>query len=220
MSRKVWSPSETDLLRRSYPHFKTSDLAEVFSCSVSQIYTKAALLGLCKSAAYHDSSSSGRIKSGSNVGLNGRFKPGIRPWNKGMKGLDIGGHETRFKPGHRVGRAAELYQPIGTERISKDGYLQRKVNDDMPLQKRWRAVHLLVWEAEHGPLPAGYAVVFRDGDKRNISLENLEMISRAELMRRNTVHNLPPEIKAVVDLKRHITRKINFMERSRDERHQ
>ena len=103
----------------------------------------------------------------------------------------------------------ERYKPIGTERVTIDGYLERKINDDMPLQKRWRAVHIVHWEQVNGPLPAGHALVFRDGNKRNICLENLELLTRAELMRRNSCHNHGPEIAELVRLRAIITRQIN-----------
>lgn len=207
------------MLRRLYPHVASAKLAELFGCGVTAIYRKAEKLGLRKSDDFLKSPAGGRLRPGSEVGLSGRFRPGHNTWNKGMKGLDIGGKATRFQPGHRGGKAAEIYKPIGTERVSKDGYLERKIHDGMPLQSRWRAVHLLVWEEANGPLPASHAIAFKDGNKRNTALDNLECISRAELMRRNTVHNLPPELKEVVQLKGAINRKITYMER-RDEQHQ
>ena len=126
-----------------------------------------------------------------------------------MKGVNFGGRETQFKPGHLSGRAAQNIKPIGFERVSKDGYLERKINNDMPLQKRWRAVHLLIWEAANGPLPKGHAVAFKDGNKRNLVLDNLELVPRTELMRRNTFHQYGPEIAQVVRLRGAITRQIN-----------
>ena len=59
-------------------------------------------------------------------------------------------------------------------------------------------MHLLVWRAAHGPAPAGHAVIFRDGDKRNVALSNLECVSRAENMRRNSIHRYPPELKKTI----------------------
>lgn len=138
----------------------------------------------------------------------GSFLPGKPAWNKGMKGISLGGEAGWFKPGHRAGRAEELYQPIGTERISRDGYRQRKVNDDMPLHKRWRGVHLIEWEAVNGPLPEGRVITFRNGDKTDCRLENLVCIHRRELMQRNTVHNYPPELRQVIRLKGAISRRI------------
>ena len=59
-------------------------------------------------------------------------------------------------------------------------------------------VHLLVWEAAHGPIPAHHAIIFLDGDKKNITLGNLELVTRTELMRRNTIHNRGPEIAQLI----------------------
>ena len=187
--------------------------------SIERVYSKANLMGLKKSEAYLASPAACRLRRGDNIGAEFRFKPGQKVWNKGMKGLHIVGEATQFKPGHRGGRAAEIYQPIGAERISKDGYLQRKINDDMPLQKRWRGVHLIVWEAVNGPLPIGHAIVFRNGDKRDIRLDNLELVTRAELMRRNSYHtNYPPEVRRVIQLRGALNRKINRI--SREELHE
>lgn len=144
----------------------------------------------------------------------GRFVPGQKSWNKGKKGIDMGGrsHETRFKPGHRGGKAAELLQPIGAERIV-DGYLQRKVNDDMPLHKRWKFVHLIVWEQVNGPVPDGHVIVFRNKDRSDIRIENMECITRRELMARNTVHNYPEELRQVIRLKGAISKRITTLSR-------
>lgn len=208
--RHRWTESEIGLLARLYPDTPSVEIAKQLDMSIDRIYSKANLLGLKKSAAYLESPAACRLRRGDNVGAGSRFKPGQQAWNKGLKGLHIGGEATQFKPGNRSGRAVEIYQPIGAERISKDGYLQRKVNDDMPLQKRWRGVHIVVWEEANGPLPAGHAIVFKDRNKKNIALGNLELVTRAELMRRNSYHmNYPKEVAQLVQLRGAITRQIN-----------
>lgn len=212
MSRHVWITEQEALLTKLYPDTVTEMLAQQLGLTASQVYGKAKKMGLKKSPAFLSSPEAHRLD-----GLKGaatRFSKGHETWNKGMKGLDIGGHETRFKPGHRSGKAAELYQPIGSERISKDGYLQRKVNDDMPLQKRWRGVHIIVWEEANGPLPEGHAVTLKDGNKQNTDLENLELVSRAELMRRNTVHNYPKPVAELIQLRGALKRKLNRLEKN------
>jgi hypothetical protein len=125
--------------------------------------------------------------------------------------------ETQFKRGERRGVAVRLYKPIGSERISKDGYLERKVNDGLPLQKRWRAVHLILWESVNGPLPRGHAVAFKNGDKADIRIDNLELITRRELMARNTVHNLPKPVAQAVQLLGALRRQINRRTRDHEE---
>lgn len=204
-----WTDEEKAALRIQYPNMLTADIAEQMGLTVRTIYNMAAQMGLKKSEAYLASPAACRLRKGDGVGAATRFKPGQHSWNKGMKGLNLGGIETQFKPGHRGGKAAELYQPIGTERISKDGYIQRKINDDMPLQRRWRGVHIINWEAVNGPLPKGHALVFKDGNKQNTAVENLELLSRAELMRRNSYHtNYPKEVAQIVQLRGAITRQI------------
>ena len=73
-------------------------------------------------------------------------------------------------------------------------------------------MHLILWESVHGPVPPSHAVAFRDGNKQHIALDNLELITRAELMRRNTIHNYPKEIAQLVQLRGAITRQINRKE--------
>ena len=78
------------------------------------------------------------------------------PWTKGRKlPFNEASARTQFKPGVRQGRATALYKPIGSERISGEGYVERKIHDGMPMQSRWRAVHLLRWEQAHGPCRTG-----------------------------------------------------------------
>lgn len=120
------------------------------------------------------------------TGRTGQFVQGQPSHNKGMKGFCAPGSEKGwFKKGERRGVATKLYKPIGTERTSKDGYLERKIHDGMPLQSRWRAVHLIRWEAVNGPIPKGQALKCLDGDKANTDPSNWEAVPRALLPRLN-----------------------------------
>jgi len=213
-ARHFWTDSETALLRERYPHEPTAALAAHFGLSLRQIEAKAVRLRLLKSRAYLDSPAANRLRRGDNVGAEYRFKPGFTPWNKGTKGLQLGGVATRFKPGRgRDGRAAAVYQPIGSE-VTRDGYLYRKVTDEGPMHRRWKPVHVIVWEAANGAVPAGHVLAFRDGHAAHCVLENLELITRRQLMARNTVHNLPPALVEVIRLRSVLERKINRTERN------
>jgi hypothetical protein len=120
------------------------------------------------------------------TGRTGCFVKGQTPHNAGQKGCAAPGSEKGwFKPGVRQGVATALYKPIGTERMSKCGYLERKVNDDLPLQRRWRAVHLVEWEAVNGPTPKGHALKCLDGNRLNTDPANWVSIPRALLPRLN-----------------------------------
>lgn len=205
--KAVWTPEMIATLRAEYSDVRTQDLAERLGVTPYQVYGKAWKLGLRKSEAFLASPVARRLNGV--VGGATRFVKGQRPWNYGMKGLDIGGVSHRFVKGERQGRAVALYQPIGAERVTYEGYRQRKVNDDLPINKRWRSVHVLLWEEAHGPIPTGHALVFRDGDKTHITLDNLELITRAELMRRNSCHRYGEEIAKLIQLRGALTRQIN-----------
>lgn len=208
-----WSEDRLDTLRRFYADFKTEDLACILGLRTGQVYAKAKQLGLAKSEAYLASPAACRLRRGDNVGIEYRFKKGQAVWNKGMKGV-VGVQEacrgTQFKPG----QSPHNTLPIGSTKLDKDGTLLRKVsNASGNNSKRWRAVHELVWVEANGPLPPKHIVVFRPGMRTNvlaeITLDRVECISLAENMKRNTRHNLPPELNEVVQLRAVLTRQIN-----------
>jgi len=88
--------------------------------------------------------------------------------------------------------------------MSRDGYLERKVSDDRSIQpaRRWVAAHRLVWEAAHGPVPAGHIVRFKPGMHttvaEQITVDRLELYSRAANMAQNSIHNYPVPVKSLI----------------------
>jgi hypothetical protein len=125
------------------------------------------------------------------TGRSGRFEKGMIPPNKGMRcapgtgGRHPNAQRTHFKKGERKGRAARLYKPIGAERISKDGYRERKVHDGLPMQSRWQTVQRIEWEAAHGLVPEGMVLKCRDGNKLNTEPSNWQLVPRAIIPRLN-----------------------------------
>jgi len=113
--------------------------------------------------------------------------------------------ETQFKPGVPSHR----YMPVGSTRLI-EGYVYRKVSDvpKVPYTVNWKPEHMLVWTRVNGPIPPGHAITFRDGDRTNTRIENLALISRRELMARNTVHNLPPALRSTIQLLGALNRQI------------
>ena len=110
-------------------------------------------------------------------GLTGQFEKGIIPWNKGMKGLQIGGKETQYKKGDKPAN----WVPIGSERINGDGYVDVKVADGQKW-KNWKGKHILIREKHNGPVPEGYVVIFGDMNNRNFDINNLILVSRKQLL--------------------------------------
>ncbi|WP_375191828.1 HNH endonuclease signature motif containing protein [Marinobacter sp.] len=188
-----WTVQHDAWLRDLYPDTPNKTIAKIMGRSEAAVDNRAVKLGLVKSPEYLATKP-------------GCFKPGLKPWNKG-KPFNPGGRsaETRFKKGHNP----HNWCPIGHERVSKDGILERKVTDTGVTKADFVPVHVLVWEAEHGPVPEGHIVIFKDGDRRNFDPSNLECISRAENMRRNTVHRLPKEVALTCQLLGALNRQIN-----------
>jgi hypothetical protein len=126
-----------------------------------------------------------RKRKGWKTGRSGRFEAGQRSWNKGLHYTAPGSEKGWFRKGERRGVAVKLYKPVGTERLSKEGYREIKIHDGMPLQSRWRALHLVEWEKINGPIPTGMCLKCLDGDRSNVDPSNWEDISRGVLARLN-----------------------------------
>ncbi|HIG0358899.1 MAG: HNH endonuclease signature motif containing protein [Clostridium sp.] len=108
-------------------------------------------------------------------GLNGQFKKGQEPWNKGIKGLYAKGCE---KTWFKKGSTPINHRPVGSERITVDGYTEIKVEEP----NKWRLKQQLIWEKYNGPVPKGYVVIFGDGDQHNFNPDNLILVSRQQLL--------------------------------------
>lgn len=208
----IWTKQQLAILRREYPRRTAAEVSRLCGHSTGSVHQAAIRLGVRKSAAFLASPASGRLRKDDTRGVSGRFSAGHETWNKGAKGWKAGGRsaQTRFRPGNRP----HTWRPIGTERVTYDGILQRKVCESGYPPDDWKAVHVMVWEEENGPVPRGHVVVFKDGNRERIALENLELVTRRELMRRNSVHSrYPKEIARAIQLRGALMRQINKRER-------
>ena len=108
---------------------------------------------------------------GISSGLDGRFKKGQAPANKGKK-MSQYQYElckaTMFKKGH----TPQNFKPVGSERVNIDGYVEIKV----AYPSVWKLKHRVVYEKAFGKIPAGYAIIFLDQNKLNVSLDNLAIV--------------------------------------------
>jgi hypothetical protein len=214
MPRLRWTEERCAILRERYPHESTAALAKLFGVTTPAVYMQAGALGLKKTAAYlaqYKEQATAHLRT---LGEATRLKKGQVPWNKGKQHKPTGGALAhQFKPGQRP----HTWRPIGTERETKEGYLERKVAETGKSRRDYKPVHHLVWFAAGREIPPGCALAFRDGNKRNFDLTNLELLTRKELMARNSYHNYGPEVAALVQLRGAITRQINKKEKARNE---
>ena len=113
---------------------------------------------------------------------------------------------------YRCCRKSTPYKrPAGSERWQK-GFLYRKVSDDpyLTYHERWRPAHYLLWEAAHGPVPAGSVLLFKDQDPTHIALDNLLVRTRAELIAQYaSMQHLPPDVRDAIRLLARVRRQLN-----------
>jgi hypothetical protein len=107
-----------------------------------------------------------------------RFRPGQASHNKGKKGCPPGSEKGWFKPGQKPW----TWKPVGTERINREGCIEVRIrNPSGKLWKNWKPKHRIIWEKAHGKIPRGHVIIFADGNRLNLALDNLLMVSRSEL---------------------------------------
>ena len=118
---------------------------------------------------------------------NGRFSKGMTPWNKGLSYMP-NNKETRFQKGN----IPHGHREVGEERIDKYGYVQIKVAEP----NKWDLKHRVIYEKHYGEIPKNHAVIFADGDKSNLDIDNLLLVSRQQLLVLNR-NNLISEDKEI-----------------------
>lgn len=170
-----WTSEMHDFMREYIPGHEEREIREAFArrfgytLTEGQIANEKVRLG---------------VKSGT---CGGRFEKGQPPVNKGKTWDEFMSPEgqaasraTQFKKGNEPLQGKRV--PVGSERVSKDGYVEVKVRrfSERPCTNRcWRMKHALVWEEANGrPVPDGHVIAFADSDKRNFDPDNLVAVPR------------------------------------------
>lgn len=112
----------------------------------------------------------------------GRFAKGNIPWNKDKKGIRLS-PDTEFKKGIHTMENSPSWK--GGIQISKNdcAYISIGTNKRIRLPRK-------IYEDNYGSIPKGYVIWHIDGDKHNDNADNLEAISRAESMKRNSIKRI------------------------------
>ena len=162
-------PEYTDFLMEYIPGHTEGEIREAFNERFGIILTEGNI-GNFKHKHH--------IKSGTH---GGRFEKGHKPMNKGQKmSSEIYAKlaPTMFKKG----QVPQNHRPVGSERISIDGYIEIKVKDP----RTWRLKHRVIYEQYYGiKLTSNDAIIFLDGNRLNLEIDNLYRMTRAELVRYN-----------------------------------
>jgi hypothetical protein len=135
------------------------ELTELFNAEFCTTQTECSIKTIC-------------TKLGLKTGRTGQLPKGHDTWNKGKTGY-MGANVTSFKKG----QPPPSICPVGWMRRTNDGYMEIKTaNPDV-----FRLVHHVVYENHVGKIPKGHVILFRDGDAKNCSVDNLVLIKRDEL---------------------------------------
>jgi phage protein len=162
-TRRRYTGEEIDFLRKNAPGRHYREIVEMFNRKFEyQIDTKK----LRETLKNHKIS----------TGLTGRFEKGITPHNKGRKYPGTG-NKTTF----RKGATPHNKMKVGEDAITTDGYVKTKIAEP----DVWEFKHKLIWTEAHGPIPEKHSIIFADGNKLNLDIDNLLLVSKAELLMLN-----------------------------------
>ena len=200
---KSWTPAEDRYLAEIYPKTHNHEVAKLMGRTYGSVVGRASSLGIKKDPAYIHQLLMVEAQKLQRLGGNTRFTKGRTPANKGVKLTEAQKakiHYTFFPKGHIPANI----KPVGSERISTDGYILVKIKGGKYVLK-----HKLMWEMEYGRIPTGHCLKFIDGNPLNCVLSNIRLATKTEVMAMNQIHNLPDEIKEVIRLKTKINRIID-----------
>jgi hypothetical protein len=167
-AQRTWTLEEEQFLRDNYEQFSSREIAEKLGKAKCAVKNRVHTLGLKLSDEI--------IKERC------RFRKGHESWNKGMKGLQIGGKATQFKKGNKPHNT----HPVGVIVVRN----HRKSGEKYKMisfggEKRMQLYHRYVWEQHNGPIPKAHIIGFKDGDTLNCDIKNLYCLSKQDNARRN-----------------------------------
>jgi hypothetical protein len=139
------------------------------------------------------------------------FKKGLAPFNKGKSISEYVKADkiekiksTQFKKGHAPKNT--LYDNAVVKRRDKTGITYLYIRVSLAI---WVPLQRYIWEQKNGPIPEGHNIVFKDRNTFNCNLDNLELVSNADLMLRNSAHRFGTEIFKIIQLRGALNRQIN-----------
>jgi hypothetical protein len=202
--RVFYTQEETDIIMEMYPDHYTIEIADKIGKDIRSVYQKARKLGLKKSAAFVQKELKERQAERLRiVGEHVRFQKGHTPHNKSKK-MAPEVYEKCKGSMFQKGIIPVNKKPEGSERYDMDGFTLIKVGT------KYVHKHRHIYEQEYGiKVPKDYVVAFADGNKKNLDISNLVLMTRADNMRRNTLHRYPAELKSIIKLTNKLKRIIH-----------
>lgn len=193
--KRNWTNDELCYIKKNYCNKYTIEIATKLNRSVRSVYQAANTLGLKKTKEFMQIALERESQKLKIVGTNTRFKPGHSTYNKGQK-MSKEVYEAVKVSMFKKGNEPHNMKYDGHERIcAKDGYVYIRITKGKYVLK-----HRLVWEQHNGPIPKGHIIIFKDKNKLNLNIDNLQMVTLRENMLRNTLTKYPKELQQLIKL--------------------
>lgn len=204
MARHIWTEEEIEFIRKIYPFYENKEISKMVKEKFGFDVSARNLLNVSHKHKFPKKA----------IPNSGCYKKGDVPWNKG-KGMSDEVKEKVKKTWFKKGEIPKNHRPVGSTRITVDGYTEIKIAEP----NRWALYHRHLYEEEHGEkLKKNEAIIFADGDKTNFDIDNLVKVSRANLLYLNNkklIFDDPELTKTGVNVSK-VVEKINKLERKED----
>ena len=202
--KNVWKDTEIDFLKTNIKKHSIKAIAKLMKKSSVSVSKKLHELGYSEFLKQREKESF--------------FKKGSIPFSKGKKQTDYASPEAiermkkgQFKNGHKPHNTNEIgYETFRSDKSGRN-YIFIKTETGMRLKQ----VH--IWEQANGKVPKGHKVVFKDGNTMNCNIDNLELLSNAQLLERNSLNNYPKDIIEIIRIKSKINKQIRNYESRRED---
>lgn len=212
-TRSRWTQEEVEILRDMYATHLASEVSKRLGRSVGSIYGMVEKLGIRKGADWKNHPKNKSFKKGHTGGWRTWYEKGMVSHNKGKKWDEYTSKEAQEKM--RKSTFTKGHTPANS---AKDGDIRQRYHKKdkrtymyiriAPM--KWEPLHRHNWVMANGPIPKSHKVMFKDRNTLNCDLDNLELISIADNMKRNSIHALYPEdIKQTILKLGHLKRIIN-----------
>lgn len=190
----TWNKKQIARFKKLYPVKELPELMQTFGATKSAIKNAQSKFKVYKAPNY--------------TGSRGYYPKGNQPFNKGKRMVDYIKDKatlqriqsTQFKKGQQPHNTKHN----GAERVTQDGYVEVRIRLGVYMLK-----HRRLWILKNGPLKHGEIIKFKDGNKLNVSIENLYKTTMRENMADNTIQRYPPELREVMRLTNKLTKTIN-----------
>lgn len=201
MARHIWTEEEVEFIREIYPYHENKEISKMVKEKFGFDVSARNLLNVSHKHRFPQKA----------IPNSGCYRKGDVPWNKG-KGMSEEVKEKVKKTWFKKGEIPKNHRPVGSTRITVDGYTEIKIAEP----NKWALYHRHLYEVEHGEkLKKNEAIIFADGDKTNFDIDNLVKVSRANLLYLNNkklIFDDPELTKTGVNVSK-VVEKINNLEK-------